>query len=401
MNTASALKSVSATLYGTSSYNKDFSSALCTPHIQGRHSIQSIPIQCEMTDTLVNPTLQELNIQPAKDEKVCGKCKFCAEENHLQESEGYQNQDKDLEESCSCCESNDEECCSDESEQAAAASNVTTHGHMICISRYTNILPRHVIVSSLSELPSHFRRVTTKYTRNRCPLLPCRVPHYLLRKHQLLPSVITSLPSRKRSGQLPSATNKKRLISKDATSNYYYQSKSGEKSAKAEDRQLSATVAMKDAQTSAMSKYTAMNCHAKFTGSGEKSATPKDGPISIETKLAGENRTVAAKDGKGDDSCLPHLFSGREASKSQWMELHDGRASAIYEHQKFNGRHHNHHNHPLAGKVTTKAATEGAGVNVKDTIVLPQQLEVKGHVQWHSHLTQHLGQRFKTEAHTR
>ena len=73
--------------------------------------------------------------------------------------------------------------------------NTANHGHMICIPNCVTRLPDHVIITDLSDLPVHFRRVTTKYTRNRCPLFPCRVPYYLQRRHQLLPSAMTSFSS--------------------------------------------------------------------------------------------------------------------------------------------------------------------------------------------------------------
>ena len=280
MNTASALKNVCATLYGTSSYNKDFASAPSLPH--GRRLstqvTQPIPIQREATDTESTiHTQREWRSQPAKDEELCGKCDLCTEGNQLQENEGIQDQ----EDIFSCCGSNDEESCSSD-KMEEIASNVTTHGHMICISDCTTILPSHVIVTNLSDLPSHFRRVTTKYTRNHCPLLPCRVPHYLLRKHQLLPSVITSLPNRN------------------------------------ESRQTSATLT-------------------------------KD--INHNRNESGEN-TTAAKD---EANRLPHLLGDQEANR----------------------------------------------MVVKDTIMLPQRQEVNGRMRWHSHMTQHLGQKFRTEAHTR
>ncbi len=47
----------------------------------------------------------------------------------------------------------------------------------------------------LPQLPDHFRRITTKYTRNRSsPPWPCCVPFYFLRHQSLLPSSITALP---------------------------------------------------------------------------------------------------------------------------------------------------------------------------------------------------------------
>ena len=45
----------------------------------------------------------------------------------------------------------------------------------------------------LPELPIQFRKISPKYTRNRCSTLPGHVPAYFFRKHQLLPSAITLL----------------------------------------------------------------------------------------------------------------------------------------------------------------------------------------------------------------
>ena len=48
----------------------------------------------------------------------------------------------------------------------------------------------------LSQLPDHFRRIATKYTRNSfTPPWPCNVPYYLLQRHSLLPSSLTVLPT--------------------------------------------------------------------------------------------------------------------------------------------------------------------------------------------------------------
>ena len=381
MNTASALKSVCAALYGTSSYNNDFSSTLSAPH--QRHSTQPTPIHREITDTLDILSLQDLNVHPPKKEESCRKCKFYMEDSHLQKNEGYQGQE--IDDGCSSCDSNDdEESGSDDPEEtAASASSITstTHGHMISISHCTNTLPSHVIMTSLSELPSHFRRVTTKYTRNRCPLLPCRVPHYLLRKHQLLPSIITKLPVRKRSGQqLPAMTRDALTLpamTKNLAMNYCQSlSDSGEISATAKDGQTSA-ISLRDAQLSAVTKDTAMNYHANPSESGEKPA-------------------VTNNVNKGDaDNRLLHLVSDQEAGKYS----NDGKGSAKSDQNSrhFHHHHHHHHHHRLAGKVTSNAATQDRAV-VNNATMYP---EVRSRVRQHSHMTQHLGQKFKTEAHTR
>ena len=380
MNTASALKSVCATLYGTSSYNNDFSSTLSPP--DQKHSTQSTPIHHEITDTLDVPTLQE----PPKNGESCGKCKFGTEDCHLQKNEGYQ--DQEIDDSCSSSDSNDdEESGSDDPEQtAASASNITstTHGHMISISPCTNTLPSHVIVTSLSELPSHFRRVTTKYTRNRCPLLPCRVPHYLLRKHQLLPSVITKLPISKRSGQQLPAMTKDALIlpamAKSLAVNYHQSwSDPGKISATANDGQISA-MSLRDAQFSATTKDTAVSYHANLSGFGEKPAATDDV----------NNGYV--------DNRLSHLVNDQEAGKNS-KNSKDGKGSAISDlnGRHFHHHHHHHRDHLLAGEVTSKPVTQDRVVANGTTM----QPEVKGRMRQHSHMTQHLGQKFKTDAHTR
>ena len=369
MNTASALKSVCAALYGTSSYNSDFSSTLNAPHHQWHHhSIQPTPIHHEITDFSDMPALQNWNIQP--EESQCGMCKFCTAAeggSHLQKIKGCETEEVD-----DSCDSN--EGSSNDPEQTLPALNIasTTHGHMITIAPCTNTLPSHVIIASLSELPSHFRRVTTKYTRNRCQLLPCRVPHYLLKKHQLLPSVITALPTRKKSGhhqqQLSGMKTTKdappisHAMTKNLAVNYYHpnMSDSGEKSTTVKDRQMSA-MATKDVQLTAITKDTVMN-YTNFNGSGDMKA-------------------VAAKNvSKGDtDNRLPHL-----AVSDQESGMNSGKETKGIARSDQNGRHYHrhsgHHHH---------------GPGAQD------QRSAKHHLRRHSHMTQHLGQKFKTEAHTR
>lgn len=57
--------------------------------------------------------------------------------------------------------------------------------------------PGEVVVSHLPEMPEHFRRITSKYTRNRSSTWPCCIPHYLFRRPCLLSSTVTAqdLPS--------------------------------------------------------------------------------------------------------------------------------------------------------------------------------------------------------------
>lgn len=53
----------------------------------------------------------------------------------------------------------------------------------------------YVRVTHLKELPDHFGRITSKYTRNyRCSTWPCYIPYYLHHRHSLLPSSISVLP---------------------------------------------------------------------------------------------------------------------------------------------------------------------------------------------------------------
>ena len=49
---------------------------------------------------------------------------------------------------------------------------------------HMTMLPGHVIITHASQLPDHFRRVTTKYTRN--SLQPCVLPRHLVAKPTLL-----------------------------------------------------------------------------------------------------------------------------------------------------------------------------------------------------------------------
>ena len=370
VNTASALKTVCGALYGTSSYNNDFASTLNTPSPPQRYhpsTTQPMPIHrgsltTDIADTSSIPTRQKWNntIQSPKNEESCGKRKLCTEaDNHLEKNE--EDEDEDLDES-----GEEESGHSDDPEVAVSASNITstTHGHMISLSHCTNVLPSHMIVTSLSELPSHFRRVTTKYTRYRCPLFPCRVPHYLVRKHQLLPSVITTLPLRMKSGpQLPAMTTDGSLLpAKDLAMRIYRPSvsDSGDTSATSKDRQMSSTT-IKDA---------AVNCHTNFNGYSN----------------------IVNDANKGDvDNHLPDLVNDLDAGRLRMDEKGSGAKS----HQ--NGAHYHqhqrHHEHRYHWSVRSKAATRDR-VIVRDTTM--QEC-----VKRHGHMTQHLGQKFKTEAHTR
>ena len=62
-----------------------------------------------------------------------------------------------------------------------------------------------IAVTHLPDLPEHFHRITSKYTRNRStPPWPYYIPFYLYRKHCALPTNIAALPEhmlRPKSGQ--------------------------------------------------------------------------------------------------------------------------------------------------------------------------------------------------------
>ena len=53
----------------------------------------------------------------------------------------------------------------------------------------------HVTITHLSELPEHFRRITSRYTRNCTTPWPCGVSYCMLSKHSLLPSSIAASSS--------------------------------------------------------------------------------------------------------------------------------------------------------------------------------------------------------------
>ena len=385
MNTASALKNVCASLYGTSSYNNDFTSTLINSTELSHQNHQHALIQRQTTDSLDILTLHKGNIQPPKNEEYrCGKCEFCTEGSHLQiqKEERYEDQDG-LDDSCSSCDSSgeEEESCSDDPQHTSPASHITstTHGHMISIPPCSNVLPSHVTVTSLSELPSHFRRVTTKYTRNRCPLFPCHVPHYLLRKHQLLPSIMAAIPpfSGKRSGQHAQLPGLAKDTSTMTAMNYRQNmSESLGEKFPIKDRQPSAMTQIQDAQLSAVARDTAGIYHTNFDGSGDNTVAPHD---------------------IYNNNCLPDLVgSGQEADKNG-----DAKGGAKSDqngprHHHHPHKHHYHHQHGLARKLPSKAATQ---LGPSDIIFM--QLEGKGHMRRHSHVIQHLGQTFKTQAHTR
>ena len=384
MGTASALKNVCASLYGTSSYNNDFTSTpinSTASHQNHPHSTQHSPIQREIADSTDILTLHKGKNIIKNDEYRCGKqCEFCTEGSHFQKEEGYEDQDG-LDDSCSSCDSEEEESCSDNLQYTSPASHITsaTHGHMISIPPCSNVLPSHVTVNGLSELPSHFRRVTTKYTRNRCPLFPCRVPHYLLRKHQLLPSIMAATPpfSGKRSAGQHTQLS---ALAKDTSTMIAVnqnKSKSGEKFAT--DIKPSAITIQDQTQLLAVARdrdKAAGICHnTNFDGSGDNTAAP-----------CGNN-------------CLPDLAgSGQEADKNGDAKGgaksdQNGLRHHCHHHPH---KHHHYHQHWLAGKRTSKAPTQLGPSNI-----VFMQSEGKGHMRRHSHVIQHLGQKFKTQAHMR
>ena len=188
METASALKDVQASLYGTSSYNQDFASIVRAR--QRRQSTLPLLVLPEVVEPLreqrreMKATLQEGGAPSDKDDE------------EIRQKGTEANEEM----TASCDDSSDKE-----SEDNEIEATYTSHGHMICTSVGSTVLPDHVIITDLSELPSHFRRVTTKYRRNRCPVFPCQVPFYLWRKHQLLPSSITTLPPSMTMGETRSA----------------------------------------------------------------------------------------------------------------------------------------------------------------------------------------------------
>ena len=177
---ASALKDVQSSLYGTSSYNTDFTSVMKAISERRRSSLPPI--------THYGMARPEMEREASSKEG--------GEEESVQDG-GEEDGETDVDES-ECHTHSERGHTHLEQERNRVDSidgNTANHGHMICIPNCVTSLPDHVIITDLSDLPVHFRRVTTKYTRNRCPLFPCRVPYYLQRRHQLLPSAMTSFSS--------------------------------------------------------------------------------------------------------------------------------------------------------------------------------------------------------------
>ena len=157
--TVHALESLYTQLYGVSTYKKDFANAK-------QPSMLTL-------DSTVSPccTASESNI-------TCSCRANLAESNHESNKPGEYpcvNEDKECEE-----ESDSEN--SMESDESMLSHDVVH-------------LPDHIPISHLCHLPVHFRRITTKHTRNKCTTIPCNVPYYLYYKHCLLPSSITTLPA--------------------------------------------------------------------------------------------------------------------------------------------------------------------------------------------------------------
>jgi hypothetical protein len=134
---------------------------------------------------------------------------------------------------------------------------------------------------------------------------------------------------------------------------------------KASDRQMPA-MTVQDVQLSAIAKDTAGNCHTNFDGSGEKTDDTNN-YNHLPYYLVGSSDQEAGRNGGGKDA--------KSSTKSD--------QNGPRRHHK----HYHHHHHGSARKLTSKAAD--------------MQPEIKGHVRRHSHAIQHLGQTFKTQAHTR
>ena len=181
--TAVAIKEVQASLYGTSSYNRDFASIAYYQKHPSLPTLVNREVVRRSTDMQNKSTSHQE--QGSLTDELCQEVSSSSKEKEQAEIDAT---------GCDDLNNNGSEI-----ELATSDTfnlNSATHGHMICTTDGTNALPDHLIITDLSELPSHFRRVTTKYTRNRCHLFPCRVPFYLWRKHHLLSSVLTSLPSK-------------------------------------------------------------------------------------------------------------------------------------------------------------------------------------------------------------
>lgn len=56
---------------------------------------------------------------------------------------------------------------------------------------HMTVVPGHMTFTHPSELPDHFRRITSKYTRNKNSLIPCCVPLHLIKKPSLLGNSIS------------------------------------------------------------------------------------------------------------------------------------------------------------------------------------------------------------------
>ena len=179
-----AVKEVQANLYGTSSYKKDFASMVRA--FQKKHP--SLPA---LVHKKVNRNSADLQNKSTLQEQGSLSDELWQEANSSNEGKDETETD-----AAGCDNSNDHDSEIEVEGSDTSSLNTATHGHMICTSDGTNALPDHMIIADLSELPSHFRRVTTKYNRNCCHLFPCRVPFYLWRRHHLLPSHLTSLPSK-------------------------------------------------------------------------------------------------------------------------------------------------------------------------------------------------------------
>ena len=158
--TMAALSSLHSGLYCRSTYTKDFKLEAEHPTT---HQVANLPEKDIKWEGRDDNTYSYL----AQSEKTCG----CCNDGTCADSEGE----------VAVCS------CNYEDEDTTPLDTVTEDSD----KRLRDHMTGHMTITHLSELPYHFRRITSKYTRN--TLLPCCVPRHLTRKPALLDTSVSPM----------------------------------------------------------------------------------------------------------------------------------------------------------------------------------------------------------------
>ena len=224
----------------------------------------------------------------------------------------------------------------------------------------------YIRVTHLKELPDHFGRITSKYTRNyRCSTWPCYIPYYLHHRHSLLPSSIAVLPPEFCRTRPPSVCKGKDRPGSSKT-------------------EICADVASDDSETSSTKIGSSANNTSKFQSALRFNHGSQNTmlPVNVPACSSKEQKLPS----------LTHTQSG-VCTQAQGVGLHSNSTTHLHGQQSPTTTSYQDWRLP---KIVNSGAPEGDGMECVEVPPLSHRLSPSG-----SRVPHRLGLRFKSEAHAR